>query len=274
MIENTAIMYRSLSDIMHNTKIKKYPDGLAKITVASRDVFREKGWELSDGNMFSAVKIPKPQSKDSETRNDSKKRAKDNIYDIIAMNCDSFKYFVTLTFDPEKINSKSPKDVKRAVQRFLKNKVDRDGLKYLFIPELHKDGKIHLHGIINEVLKLIDSGTRKVYGYEKPLKIETIKRKGIPLNECKMVYNIPQWTYGFSTAEEISGNAEMIFGYITKYITKDLSKIFGNFYLAGGELTRKVPYELTDTDYASFEADKEVYCEPAKTSFKYLKLQN
>lgn len=263
-----------MSEIMHNTKIKKYPDGLEKITVASRDIFREKGWEETSNIFYPRVKIPKPQSKDSETRCDSQRRAKDSIYDIIAMNRESFTYFVTLTFDPEMIDSKSPKDVKKAVQRFLKNRVNRDGLKYLLIPELHKDGKIHLHGVTNDVLKLVDSGTRKVDGYEKPMKIETLKRKGIPVSECKVIYNLPQWKYGFSTVEQISGSTDMIFGYITKYITKDLSKIFGNFYLAGGELTRKVPYELTDVDYATFECDKEVYCEPAKTSFKYLKLQN
>ena len=273
MIENTVIMPRSINDIMHNTKVKNYPDGLTKITVASRNVFKERGWEMH-GDLFSAAKIPKPQCKDNEVRADSQKRAKDSIFDIIAMNRDSFKYFVTLTFNPENVNSYSAKEVKKTVQRFLKNKVSRDGLVYLFIPEPHKDGKIHLHGLTNESLQFVDSGTRKAQGYEKPLKIETLKRKGIPLNECKVIYNLPQWKYGYSTAEEVSGNTDMIFGYITKYITKDLSKIFGNFYLAGGELVRKVPYELTDTDYESFEADKEVYCEPAKTSFKYLKLQN
>ena len=274
MYEKTIIMPKSMNGIMHNTKIKKYPDGVAKFTVASRDIFREKGWEETTNCSFSPVKIPKPQSKDGETRCDSQKRAKDSIYDIIAMNRDSFTHFITLTFNPEKLDSKSPKDVKKAVQRFLKNKVERDGLKYLFIPELHKDGKIHLHGLVSNGLRMVDSGTRKAEGYEKPLKIETLKRKGIPISDCKVVYNLPQWKYGYSTAEEISGITEMIFGYITKYITKDLTKIFGNFYLAGGELIRNVPYELTDVDYATFECDKEVYCEPAKTSFKYLKLQN
>lgn len=274
MYEKTVIIPKSMRQIMHNTKIKKYPDGIAKFTVASRDIFRENGWEETSNIYYPRVKMPKPQNKDTETRCDSQKRAIDSIYDIIAMNRDCFTHFVTLTFNPEKIDSKSPKEVKKAVQRFLKNKVTRDGLKYLFVPELHKDGKIHLHGITNNALKLVDSGTRKADGYEKPMKIETLKRKGIPISDCKVVYNIPQWEYGFSMVEQISGSTDMIFGYITKYITKDLSKIFGNFYLAGGELIRKVPYELTDVDYATFECDKEVYCEPAKTSFKYLKLQN
>ncbi|MBD5146953.1 MAG: hypothetical protein HDT21_13760 [Ruminococcus sp.] len=272
MLENTVLMPKSALDIMHNTKVKNYPDGISKITVASRKVFRESGWELNTS--FSPAKIPKPQSKDSETRADSQKRAKDKIFDIIAMNRDSFKYFVTLTFDPDIIDSRSEKEVIKVMRSFLKNMVSRNGLSYIFIPELHKDGKIHLHGITNDRIKLADSGTRKAEGYDKPLKLETLKRKGIRPEDCKTVYNLPQWKYGFSTAEEIYGNTDMIFGYITKYITKDLSKIFGNFYYAGGNLIRSVPFELGDTDYNSFECDREVYCEPAKTGFKYLKIQN
>lgn len=273
MIASTAIMPKSAQSIMHNTKVKNYPDGISKITVASRKIFIERGWELNQKE-FTAAKIPKPQSKNSETRNDSQKRSKDKIYDIIAMNRDSFKYFVTLTFDPDKIDSRSAQDVIRVMRSFLKNMVSRNSLSYIFIPELHKDGKIHLHGITNDCLKLADSGTRKAEGYDKPLKLETLKRKGIRPEDCKTVYNLPQWKYGFSTAEEISGNTDMIFGYVTKYITKDLSKIFGNFYYAGGELVRNVPFELGDTDYDSFECDFETYCEPAKTGFKYLKIQN
>lgn len=272
MFKNTVLMPTSALDVMHNTKVKNYPDGVTKITVASRKVFRESGWELNAA--YSPAKLPKPQSKDSDTRPDSRKRAKDKIYDIIAMNCGKFKYFVTLTFDPQMINSKDPKSVIKVMRGFLKNMVRRNGLSYLFIPELHKDGKIHLHGVVNDRIKLVDSGTRKAAGYEKPLKLATLKRKGIRPEDCKTVYNLPQWKYGYSTAIEISGNAEMIFGYVTKYITKDMTKIFGNFYLSGGLIERDVPFELGDTDYNSFECDREVYCEPAKTGFKYLKIQN
>lgn len=273
---STKLMPKTSQYIMHNTKMKNYPDGMTKITVASRPVFVEKGWDVSERTerRFAPAVIPKPQSRDGETRSDSMKRSKDKIFDIIAMNRDSFKYFVTLTFDPKKVDSRTPKEVKKIVEQFLKNKVNRHGLEYILIPEYHKDGKIHLHGIVNDSLKIIDSGTRKAEGYDKPLKIETLKRKGIRPEECKTVYNLPQWKYGHSTAEEISGNADMIFGYITKYITKDLSKIFGNFYLAGGNIERNVPFELGDTDYDSFECDREVYCEPAKTGFKYLRVQN
>lgn len=265
---------KSYDEIYHNTKIKKYPDGLAKITVASRNIFREPGWELTDTRTFSAAKIPKPQCKDNESRADSKKRAKDSVFDILSLNRERFKFFVTLTFDPDKVNSKSPKEVIKVLRHFLKNMTCRKGLSYLLVPELHRDGKIHIHGFVNDCMELVDSNTRKVKGYDKPLKLETLKRKGIQPQDCKVIYNLPQWKHGFSTVEEISGSNEQVFGYVTKYITKDLSKIFGNFYYAGGIDMRKVPCEYTDTDYESFECDREIYSPEAKTSFKYLKIYN
>lgn len=256
-------------EIYHNTKIKHYPQGDCKYTVASRKIFKEQGWELAKEKKY--FKISKPQDKNAVTRDDSKRRSKVSVEDIIRMNEKSFKYFVTLTINPEIIDSKDPKEVARIVKTFLKNMVSRYGLQYVFVPEYHKSGAIHLHGLTNDVLPLVDSGTRKVKGYEKPLKIETIKRKGIALEDTQMVYNIPQWKYGFSTAYEIYGDLNGVCAYVTKYITKDLAKIFGNFYYAGGDVVRKVPTILSDMDYASFPADKEYFCEAGNISFKYLR---
>lgn len=64
-------------------------------------------------------------------------------------------------------------------------------------------------------------------------------------------------------------------GVRTKYITKDVQKIFGNFYFAGGHgLKRDVPFTLSDTDFQEFEADSECYCPVTDTSFKYLDTAN
>lgn len=85
-----------------------------------------------------------------------------------------------------------------------------------------------------------------------------------------MVYNLPQWKHGWSTAYEVYGDANGVASYITKYITKDLAKIFGNFYYAGGDIKREVPKELTDTDYQSAEFDREYEIPEAFLKIKYL----
>lgn len=262
------MLSKSYDEIFHNTKIKKYPQGFCKITTANRKIFKEAGWELADKK--KAEFVPKPQDANPVTRSDSRHRSLTSVYDIICMNESSFKYFVTLTIDPDKVNSKDPREVIPLLRSFLKNMTARYGLKYILIPEYQKSGGIHMHGLFSDNIELVDSGTRLAKGYEKPMKIETLKRKGINVDECQMVYNLPQWKHGWSTACEMYGDTNKVIKYITKYITKDLAKIFGNFYYAGGNITREVPKELTDTDYQTAEYDREYEIPEAFLKLKYL----
>lgn len=262
------MLKKTHDEIFHNTKIKQYPQGFCKITTASRKIFKENGWELTCQNKVD--KIPKPQDVNPVTRSDSRHRSLTSVYDIICMNEKDFKYFVTLTIDPDKVNSKGPQEVIPLLRSFLKNMTSRYGLKYLLVPEHHKSGAIHLHGLFSDNIDLVDSDTRKAKGYEKPMKIETLKRKGINVDECQIVYNLPQWKHGWSTAYEIYGDVNGVSAYVTKYITKDLAKIFGNFYYAGGNIERNVPQVLTDTDYQTAEYDNEVVVPEAHLSLKYL----
>lgn len=259
------IFYVPECAIMHNTKIKEYPNGDLKITVASKAIFKEKGFEL----ITDDEKSSKPKNMDNPSRDDSIKRAKDRVYDIVRMN--DFDYFVTLTFNGAKINRSCTDEISDKFKNFLSNLVQRNGIKYLFIAEYHKkNNAIHFHGFIKGNIQLVDSGTVDAKGFDKPIKIETAKRYKIPLEECRTVYNMPQWKWGFSTVKKTYGNRIHAAKYITKYISKDMRKIFGSYYFAGGkDLIRDVPSHLTDTDFITFEADTEIYCPAIETSFKY-----
>lgn len=161
--------------IMHNTKIKEYPDGDLKITVASKPIFKEKGFEL----ITDDEKSSKPKNMDNPSRDDSIKRAKDRVYDIIRMN--DFDYFVTLTFNGAKINRSCTDEISDKFKNFLSNLVQRNGIKYLFIAEYHKKyNAIHFHGFIKGNIQLVDSGTVDAKGFDKPIKIETAKRYKSP----------------------------------------------------------------------------------------------
>ena len=129
----------------------------------------------------------------------------------------------------------------------------RKNLKYLVIPEHHKDGAIHMHGLISGDIKLIDSGKTDTSGHT--------------------IYNMPDWRYGFSTAIETYGDVENCAKYITKYITKDLKKIFGNYYYAGGKINRKPKIEVFDTNYYTVDATE--YSVPiANMAFKYAQIRD
>ena len=236
-------------EITHNVKEKFYPNGMSKITVCNRPIFREPDYFAVEPltNTDLPEKISKPKNMLNDVRDDNLKRAREKVFDIAY--CNDFDYFVTWTLDSSKINRYDPKEVSKKLQKFLKNKVQRNRMKYLVIPEHHKDGAIHMHGLISGNFNLLDSGHKTERG--------------------ATIYNMPEWTWGYSTAIETDHNVGRIAHYITKYITKDFRKIFGKFYYAGGEIVRQAPVKLYDVDYGSVN-EKEYTIEAARLGFKYM----
>jgi hypothetical protein len=127
-------------------------------------------------------------------------------------------YFVTLTLDPQRINRYDPVVVVKKLSYWLDNHVRRDGLAYVLVPELHKDGAIHFHGFFNEALTGRDSGHKDDAGHP--------------------IYNLPSWGWGFSTAIALYGDIDAAIGYTAKYVTKAPEKIGGRWYYSGGKLER------------------------------------
>lgn len=196
-------MSKKTSAAVHsNAKIKRYPDGMNRVIVCGTPIFIHDGWEPAEDKEPE----PRPQNPDSESRMDSSRRAKAKCYDISRLN--NFDYFITWTIDLKKLNRYDEKEVSKSLKTFLRNMVHRHDLKYLVLPEHHKDQAIHIHGLVSGDLELVDSG-KKYFD--------------------KIIYNMPQWKYGWSTAVATNGDSESISRYITKYISKEFAKIFGNF---------------------------------------------
>ena len=239
------MLTKSGHEILHNAKTKHYPNGLCKTSVCSKAIYREDGWEPV--NPSPKGRREKPQNPDNPSREDSVRRAKNKVFDIAMMN--SFDYFVTWTLNKEYIDRYDSVAVKEKLQSFLRNKVYRNGMKYLLIGEHHKDGAIHMHGLISGNFKLTDSGKKAKTG--------------------QPIYNMEDWKLGWSTVIPTYGENEHVAKYITKYVTKDFQKIFGNYYYAGGDIVRDAPYTLHDVDYFSLDA-KEYSVPDANIGFKYL----
>ena len=172
------------------------------------------------------------------------KRAVDKVYDLAFQN--EWNYFMTITIDPEHFDSKDVKEVYKRLRNWLTHQVERKGLKYLLIPEQHKNGGIHAHALINDCFKFEHSGRYLYSG--KAYKAETLQKKGIDINLLKSVYNVPEWKYGFSTAIPVDGNPARLACYITKYITKDCKKIFGKYYLSSRNLNRDTEISLCNSE--------------------------
>lgn len=194
-------------------------------------------------NFISSVSEPKQRA-------DNIKRACDKIYDIVALN--DWEYFFTGTLGDTPFNSSEAKEVLKPVQKWLNNQSTRKGLKYILVAELQKSGRIHFHGFLSGNIRVKDSGTRIVKGYKKPVSLKKCQSLGIDTEGLQVVYNLPDWKYGFTTAIKTYNGSQACARYIMKYITKDSKKIFGHYYWASKKnLVREVDnwiYEDVDFD--------------------------
>ena len=50
------------------------------------------------------------------------------------------------------------------------------------------------------------------------------------------IYNLPQWSLGFTTAIELYDDYEKAVGYVCKYVGKQGEKPAGRWYYSGGDL--------------------------------------
>lgn len=272
-------IYQSESESKYNTRYKYItsPDGSLELyeeMFCNRFIFnphhveehnqesrlRRESWtkQLDEMYGYGNKFVPEKSSTDDNIAR-SKRRAKSHLLDFAL--CNNFECFVTLTLDPDVICRTDYKAIIKKLNTWLDNRVRRCGLKYVGVPELHKDGAIHFHLLCNDVLNTIYSGTviRPTGG--KPVKETTAIRQGFSLDECRKVYNIRDWSLGFSTMYNTYGDVRAVANYIVKYITKGTQKVGGRWYYSGGDLLKPLYQyayvsfdEVTDYDY-DFECD-------------------
>lgn len=221
-------------EIMHNAMQKVYPDGTSTILVSNRSCFREPGWEPD--KPLPASSVPR-LGKKKEDKERARRRARAALADLAR--CNDFVYFVTLTLDSSKVDRYDISQTLKPLRVWLDNAVRRDGLIYILVPEHHKDGAIHFHGLINESIPLVDSGTISMPGCKQPKRPRSKKQRLEWIeNGGHVVYNIPSYKLGFSTAIQLYGSYDAATSYVAKYVSKQQEKIGGRWYYSGGKLRR------------------------------------
>lgn len=213
-------------DLMFNLTVADvYTNGRCKVNPMTKEVME---YAVSSRPIFRAVeaverKEDRPRARvepegDKHGTERSAARARKELFDLAA--CNPFELFITLTLDKEKVDRYDAKAVVRKMGVWLDNLVRRHGFAYLIVPERHKDGAIHFHGLCKaDGLKLVPSGRRDKSGRE--------------------VFNVANWRYGFTTAVRLDGDYGNVCKYITKYIGKDVSEngtVCGRYFYHGGEL--------------------------------------
>ena len=228
------------SAIKHYAKMVQYPCGVMDIMACSDAIFGAKGWEAADEwakpkrkpSEGHARKCADPEGEDMQR---SMRRARAKVRRLALAN--DFKYFVTLTLDPMMVDRESPEAVVKKLNAWCSNAVQRHGLRYILVPELHKKGGIHFHGFFNGAFPATDSGTIRLPWAKKPRKPRSAAERADWLAQGgRIVYNLPAWTLGFTTAMELYGEYPAAVAYVCKYIGKDGTKPAGRWYYSGGAL--------------------------------------
>lgn len=259
---------QSDSATTYNCRAKYYQqaDGtlrLASIQTFNVPKFRPSGWERRDKQNVCSVDegedivddILQADPCDVER---ATRRARKNAFDVIMCNHD-LDLFGTFTYSPDEVRDKADYDeCFKYLNTWLSNRVQRHGLKYVCVPERTKMGDIHFHAIMNSAaLKLAPAvspktGRRLTHG-DKPL------------------FNIADWSRGFTSAEMITRAGEgdderaMVSKYIFKYMGKQAGqKIGGRYVLIGGDVVKPVylygdePNDFLNGQLATYQPEPRV----------------
>jgi hypothetical protein len=198
---------RSISNI-----VKVYPD-MIQVFVYHND------YQLASRK--SVMDKLKKETKREDSIHRSVRRSKNTVRDIVQ--CNSWDYWVTFTFNPKKINRYDFDRCRHLMSLWL----DRQkGMRYIIVPEFHKKCSecvelksqscshsdrpkaVHFHALLGNYRgTLVDSGKKTKYG--SPI------YKG-------------NYRGGFNEFVKIDENTEAIAKYMTKqYITKDMPLVHG-----------------------------------------------
>ena len=232
-------------DTKTNARVKIYMDKLV-LQVSNDFIFPTGRWEDMKHQKKREYDVPpKGKAADPErSAEESRRRAKSKVRDIAL--CNRFTHMLTWTLDPKKVDRYDPEQVYKKIRPFLSNMTQRKDFRYVVIPEYHrlKPGEekpgIHFHGLCSLGSVRIERSMKR--------KRPRVDKHGRP------VYNMTDWDLGWSTVVPLDGDYEKAVNYITKYISKQDTKILGKYYLSSRSLKKApdiVPIDM-GIDYETF----------------------
>lgn len=174
--------------------VKQY--GEYKVKIVYCPTVRESGWEdLREKKQRCTV--------NTEKLSNSLSRSKSKVQELAL--CNLWDYWCTFTIDPQKFDRTNLSEYYSKFSKFIndynKRRDDEYRVKYLLVPEKHKDGCWHMHGFIKGIAPH-DLYVNK-YGY--------------------LTWKQYENKFGFISMDKIK-DLEKASSYIQKYMTKDLEK--------------------------------------------------
>lgn len=155
----------------------------------------------------------------------SMKRTRDKIFDY-ANSC-NWEWFCTFTFN-NTIDRFDYDIVSKKMSDWLSNvrRLYCKDLKYLIVPEKHKNGAYHFHALFSNAdnLRFVQAVNNQRYlknGKKNKYFGQPLVRKG------EQVYNITTFHFGYTDCTKVK-DTKKVANYVLKYITKDMIKDIKN----------------------------------------------
>lgn len=257
----------------YNVKKRIFPNGLCQVRVFKKGVVLGLPRDGPNKDSFEMLEVPFEDEPVRSSRfNDaegfsvsverdkdlviakSMKRTRDKVYDY--SNSNNWEWFCTFTFNPDKVDRSDFGQVSKKFSKWLENmrRLHCPDMKYLVVPEKHKDGSYHFHGLFSECdgLKFVMAINQQEFLKNgKPNKYykQLLIRKGV------QVYDIKRFKLGFSDCTKVR-DTKKVASYILKYITKDMIADVANrkrYWVSRNlELPKEECYCVPILDYEEF----------------------
>lgn len=163
------------------------------------------------------AKLAEKEKPEDEKGLENLSRARRTIRDYIL--CNHFDYFCTFTFNSAVVDRYDFKACKKKITKLFNHYKDRcsPDFRYIIVPEFHKDGAVHFHGMVRGI---------RPQDFVVPKMIYKRNRISGELYTVPNTRGYVDWPYysqklGFFSCSRVK-NYEKCAVYVSKYITKDL----------------------------------------------------
>lgn len=182
--------------------------------------------------------------------------------------CNDWEWFCTFTISKDKFDRKDLITWRDTFTQWMRDQRKKGNLiRYLLVPEQHKDGSWHAHGFLSGVLE------------SDLVSFQELHKRGVKLPRKLWKSNYMNWTayqekFGFCSLGKIKNPVAAGF-YITKYITKDndsMVKALGlhSYYSTKGlnTATKHVDFYGRDPEIDALLVNKYDFCATGMTHVK------
>ena len=179
-------------------------------------------YKITEIRQRTAKAVPKVEavaSEDNERFSNNVSRARSRIFELAA--CNDWEYFCTLTLSSE-YDRHDLNGWQKAFSQWLRDYRKKGyDVKYLLVPEQHKDGSWHMHGFFSGIGEAVPFTAEDIGGFGTSAAVAAFKAAELNKGEY-LNWRDYSRRWGYCTLAKVR-NKQAVARYVTKYVTKDIA---------------------------------------------------